>query len=147
MQLDYSAEFAKSFAGLLAHAKFSDIVSKVSQSALLKFGYGAKLGTADNQVNVLSANTDKFAGVIVHQHVEDGLITDQMPLSILKKGRIWVKVDANVVKGDAAFVRVAGGEVGVFRNAADGVNTIAVVGTFFSSANSGELAILELNIV
>lgn len=151
-QNSYEVNMDIAFEGMLADSLGAkDAHSKSVEGAGLEFGLGCALGTNDDQVKQLAAITDKFAGVLIHRHKEEGTLSDKESVSVLRKGRIYVKVETAVVQGDAAHVRaIAPGVevIGAFRNSADGVNTIDLSGlaTFKTSAAAGELAVLDINL-
>ncbi len=150
-QLNYNVNMDVAFEGMLADSGKIDALSKITEGASLEFGLGCALGTSDNQVAPLAAIADKFAGVVIHRHREEGELGDKVSVSVLRKGRIYVKVEEAVVKGDPAFVRAvaAGAErAGAFRKSADGTDTIDLTGKaeFVTSADAGELAVLDINL-
>jgi|LULL01.1.fsa_nt_gb hypothetical protein len=150
-QLNYNVNMDVAFEGMLADSGKIDALSKITEGASLEFGLGCALGTSDNQVAPLAAIADKFAGVVIHRHREEGELGDKVSVSVLRKGRIYVKVETDVQKGDAAFVRAVAVDperAGAFRNSADGTDTIDLTGKaeFVTSALAGELAVLDINL-
>ena len=150
-QLNYNVNMDVAFEGMLADSVKIAALSKITEGADLEFGLGCKKGTSDNQIVPLAANTDKFEGVIIHRHREEGELGDKVSVSLLRKGRIYVLVEQDVVAGEAAFVRAvaAGAErAGAFRKDADGGDAIDLTGKaeFVTSALAGELAVLDINL-
>lgn len=149
-QTNYQVNFDKAFEGLLADAKHESISRIVEGSGVL-FGKAVKQGTNDGQAVALSANTDKVLGVVVHKHIEKGELLEKDSISVLRRGRIYVKVEEAVVAGDPVFVRavVAGAEeAGSFRKSADSTDTIDLtsVAEFLTSAEAGEFAVVDINL-
>lgn len=150
-QTTYNEKMDVSFEGMLADSGRIDALSALIEgSDIAGFGLAVKRGTAENQVAALSANTDKVAGVVIHKHVESGLLEEFEDVSILRKGRIVVKVEEAVVAGDPVFVRAvtAGLEVaGAFRKSADSTDCIALTNCeFVTGAGIGGLAVVDLNL-
>lgn len=149
-QESYNVEMDVAFEGMLADSGRHDALSKVIEGAGLDFGLGCTYGTEEGQIKALSAITDKFAGCIIHKHVEDGVLVEKSAVSLMRKGRMYVKVEEAVAEGDPVHCRAIapGAEVvGAFRKSQDGVNTLEVKGAEFrSSAAAGGLAIIDFNL-
>lgn len=122
-QLSYETNFDEAFEGLLGDSNLLDAVSRLVEGAGVLFGHGVVRGTNDNQVAAPAADTDEFQGIAIHQHVEAGEVTDKMALSILRKGRIWVKINQDVLTSEGVFLSTVAAP-GVFRKAAIGSDTI-----------------------
>lgn len=150
MQTDYNAEMGVAFDGMLADSSGHDSISKVIDGDGLDFGLAATYGASEGQIKALSAITQKVAGIIMHKHVVNGVIAEKDVVALVRKGRIYVKVEEAVSEGDSVYVRaVAGaGEVaGAFRKSVDGTDTILLNGAEFrSGAAAGGLAIVEINL-
>lgn len=122
------------------------------------FGLAVAQGTRDEECRLLAATSDKVRGVAVYTHadmVNEGVSASagykpQMAVSVLAKGRIWVRPEVAVVAGDAVYVRaVAAGteRAGAFRPSADGSDTIQLSNSkFLTSAAGGALALVDLNV-
>lgn len=72
-------------------------------------------------------------------------------VTYLRRGRIWVTVEDNVVGGAAAFVRFTVEapdlQLGTFRSDADTDKAVALPGAIFrTSASAGGLAVVEINL-
>jgi hypothetical protein len=72
-------------------------------------------------------------------------------IEAVSRGRVWVKVEEAVVAHDPVFVRhtVNGGldQLGAFRKSADGGNaTLLAAAKYLTTAASGALALVELNL-
>lgn len=80
-----------------------------------------------------------FLGVAVRTMIKDTYAAGDL-VSVLKKGRVWVRVLAAVQAGDAAYVDDTNGS---FTNVSAGATQI-VGGTFKSNAAENELAELEI---
>lgn len=75
-------------------------------------------------------------------------------LPLMRRGRVWVKVEEAVVDGDAAFVRFATGsgtQLGAFRKTADTATAVALPGAYYVGASisvGGQLyAVVQLSLV
>lgn len=148
-QTTYNANFAKAFEGLLADVNNMDTLSKVGEGAI-GFGLGVVQGTLDEQAKAPTVITQKVLGVSIHKHIENGDTLDKRAFGVLRKGRIWVKVEEDVVAGDDVFMRavITGVEVaGAFRASADSTDCIdlSTKCEFRTSALAGELAVLDVN--
>jgi len=147
--------------GQKADAGFDDVNSYAAEGTV-PFGTGVVLGTDPaKQVAVASADTESFTGVALFTHrVTQGI--DQAAtageqystgaeyrngdtVNVLRRGRVYVEVTAEVAAGDDAFVDVTSeGEEGKFTDVA--LNNLATGGVFRSAAGVGELAIVEINL-
>lgn len=150
MQTNYNSEMSVGIEGMIADSGKIDAESAVIESGISTFGVAVTKGTGDSQVKALSAITQKVRGLVLHQNVNDGVIEAGLAVSILRKGRAYVKVEEAVTKGDKVFVRAVatGLEVaGAFRKTQDGTDCIELVNAeFVSSAAAGALAIVDLNL-
>lgn len=118
----------------------------------------AQGGDAVGRVGVdASLGSFKNAGVaVLNQFQDDTNFADGDMLSVLRKGRIWVKPENAVSVGDSAFARflVAGEtELGAFRGGNPGGTGSAPQGVkvegakFVTSASAGEPAMLEVDFI
>lgn len=103
-----------------------------------------------DQSGALAPGANMPAGIIIHTHATDtiGLQTETTDLlfkqgsalSLLTKGRIYVFSEADVVQGDAVYVRYSanGGntELGGWSNASDGGHNTLVRGAYFATAGA-----------
>lgn len=150
-QLDYSLYMNTAFIGLISDLQAHRIVSAAAEG-VVPFGIAVVPGTdAEKQIIVPTQTGEVFRGVsVATQAVEqnalgDAEYADTSVVSIMKQGTIWVRVNSNVLVDAAAFFVYTGAEVGQFRN--DGTSADAVpTGVFRSTANSGDLALLEINL-
>lgn len=141
MQTEYTIDQGKGFEGMLADGKHIDADSAILEGApgALRAGHAVKHGTEDNTFAVRAADTDSIAGVLIYRPLVDGAIEEGRAQTLLRKGRILVKVTTDVVRGEKAHVAAAG----TFSNA--GGTTLAN-SEFRTSALAGELAVLDLNL-
>lgn len=151
-QLNYDVNFEKAFEGMLGDVNNMDALSRVIEGSNVLFGKAVTFGTNDNQCKALSAISEKVAGVVIHKHVEEGILLEKEAVSLLRKGRIYVKVEEAVSPGDQVHVRaVVSGqeEAGSFRASADGTDTINISSKaeYLSSAEAGEFALVDINLV
>jgi len=148
--LSYNLYQGAAFAGLLYDIEGRRIVSACAEG-VIAFGSAVVPGTdATKQVKVPSATGQVFRGVAVSTWAKEqvagvGQYADKDSVNIAKQCVIWVEVNGNVVVDEAAYFVYTGADAGKFR--ADNTDADAVpTGVFRSSANSGELALLEINL-
>lgn len=166
MQTSYG-EMAAAFEGMLADAtivKHADTMVQGEASAEIPFGVAVAIETSPGtdgtpgKATLVNAAADKIAGVVLHHHAYDSRtelgttgLKPKTLLSVLRKGRVWVKTETAVVDGDRAHIRYAAGaggtQLGAFRNATVVSETIDATAqaVFRSTAAAGELAILEVD--
>ena len=158
MQTSYSVDQSAGKEGLKYDLGHSDVVTKNNDTDKLLIGKLVAKGAEELEAKAPAAATDITAdaiGVVLSVHdVESSDETEPSlpvgkPASIMKKGRVWVKVESAVVYGQAVHVRYAGaGSKGAFRGAAVADETAVLPNAkFLSSAGIGELAVLEVNLV
>jgi hypothetical protein len=158
MQTSYSVDQKAGSEGLKYDLGHSDVVTKNNDTEKLLIGKLVSKGGEELEAKAPVASTDITAdalGVVLASH--DMESTDETlpslpvgkPANVLKKGRVWVKVESAVDYGQAVHVRYAGaGAKGAFRGAAVADETAVLPGAkFLTSAGIGELAVLELNLV
>ena len=123
----------------------------------LPFGIAVTYGTAEKEVAAPSSGSDVIIGVVVRNmdkntshlsgtnQVEDGALHP-----VICEGMVYVEVEDAVTAGGQVFVRhtAAGAEVlGAFRSDADTSDAAALAGArYITSADAGELAVLQLNL-
>jgi hypothetical protein len=170
-QLSYSINLqAVSYPGQPADLSMQkDVLSGQAVAAALPYGVLVVLDSAN------SAGFDKIAaklpslaadittsgqplGVVVadQARAQDASVLTQYPqnsvVPVMRKGRIWVRVEEAVVDGDLPFVRFASGaggtQLGAFRKSADTATAAALPGAVFrSAASAGGYAVIQLNIL
>lgn len=88
------------------------------------------------------------AGIaLLNERKESTLHADGSAVAVLRNGRAYVTVQTEVTAGGPVFVRVAAGNIGVFRHDADTANAVQVTGAVYvTSAGAGEVAEVELNL-
>lgn len=149
-QLNYDVNFEKAFEGLLGDVNNIDSVSRLVEGAGVLFGRGVQSGTDEEQAKAagLGMTLPMFEGFSIHQPVEAGDLLETYPISVLRKGRIWVKTEDAIVKDGSVFLRLAAGEIGVVKASADASNTLDISSKVkvVKGALAGELALLEINI-
>jgi|GEM_PF-6666581 len=153
MQTVFNERKEIAFEGMLADSSMRTVVSKYAEGAGLEFGLGVTLGTdKEKQRKALSLVADIFAGVIVHEHTEEGAQpADKEGISVLEQGKIYVKVEEAVAPGDPVFVRaVAEGaeRAGAFRKSQDATDCIdlSAYAKWDSVAGADGLAVLHINL-
>lgn len=152
-QLNYNLYQGAAHAGLLYDIEPHRIITNAAEGAIL-FGRAVVAGTdAEKQVMLPDpSGLEKFRGVAKSTWAQEQDITgegqykDKAAVNVMKQGVIWVEINQNVLVDDIAyFVYTAGADLGKFRK--DDTNAILVpTGVFRSSANSGELVQLEINL-
>ncbi len=158
-QTSYSATMTYGIEGQLADSGPVDILSRVNGEASLEiaFGLGVKKGTGDEAVLSPTAEGDRIEGIVVHSHAYakttelDTGVKAKGSLSILRKGRILVKVEEAVVRGDRGWCRAVAGaggtRLGAWRKSDVGAETIdcTTQAEFLTSASANGLAVLEVD--
>ena len=156
----YGFELDVAQAGQKAGLDF-DHVESFAAEGTVPFGYGVVAGTADNQVEVAGDDGDDFVGISLFCHTRPQGIDqsaakgeqfstgaeyrDGDTVNVLRRGRVYVTVTANVSAGEDAYVDVlTSGEEGKFTNVS--TDNLATGGVFRSSASTGELAVVEVNL-
>lgn len=165
-QLSYTKNMAAAFAGMLADArtKIAETYLQGEASAEIPFGVavaegaiGAN-GTPNKGILMVDA-TSVIAGVLMHQHTyakDNELGTTGLkplvPMTLVKRGLMWVIVEDAVTKDNTAFVRhTANGagklQKGAFRSDADTANAIKARGfTYRSSTTGAGIALVEVDV-
>jgi hypothetical protein len=138
-QTSISASQAAAFAGLLVDTNDPGnvIESFISEeaSAEIPFGVAVAQGTADNGCKLPDTNTDFIRGIVVHHYAYEpgtqlgttGIVAGE-PVSVLRRGRIWVAPETASTPGERIYVRytagAGGSQLGALRDAAVGGETI-----------------------
>lgn len=147
-------------AGMISESAYQDIISRANDAAI-EMGLGVVVDdgatTPEHNCKVPAATGEITGGTFLGITVWDtGIESDgatgyeaNSVVSILRRGRVWVEVEAAVAVGGAVFCRfVADGEekLGAFRDDADTADAVAVPGAvYLTAAGDGELALVELN--
>lgn len=150
-QLTYNLYMGAKHIGMISDARPHLIETRAAEGIIL-FGYAIVEGTDPlTQVKIPAATGKAFRGISISTWAKeqdalgDGKYTDKEAVNILRRGEIWVMVNGNVTVDDAAYFVYTGADAGKFRN--DATNADAVpTGVFKNSANSGELALIEINL-
>ncbi len=143
--------------GQLADIGPHDIVTKINTSgAAIGFGLFVTKGSTDGSAVLPDATgevTGKVGlGVTVRTlHIVSGTgYADKGAMSVIKKGRVYVQVEDDVIAETAAFVRFVAGDgeqLGAFRSDADTADAVALPGAkFVTDASAGGIAVLDLNL-
>lgn len=150
-QITYNLYQAAAHIGLLYDIEPSTIVNACAEGQVF-FGHAVVAGTDPlTQVKMPTATGSVFRGVALSTWAKEqntsnaGLYNETEAVNILKQGAVWVRVNSNVAIDEAAYFVYTGANLGQFRN--DNTDADAVpTGVFRSTANSGELALLEINL-
>lgn len=160
VQTSYSTNLTAALEGQLADAGPHDIITMVNNEASAEMAFGLAVcfegSTDDKGALAPDATTDKIAGILVRSHayaqsdLGDTGVVPGGTLNVLRKGRVWVKPETAVVPGDRLYIRAVAGEgerEGAVDNGADSSDMIESKnqGVFLTSADAGELAILEVD--
>lgn len=118
-----------------------DTIDSLTAVGAVPFGAPVALDT-DETASVVNSTADKFVGIAVFTHARenDGVKTGYVEgdrMNVLRFGRIWVKVEAIVVKEDPAYVTAAGTITNV-------AGTNIPIGRFMTSAPDNGLAVVEV---
>jgi hypothetical protein len=162
-QTAYTDTMTAAFAGMLADNGPKDVDSAVNgeASAEMPFGVCAAFDTLDNECDLPAASTDRLRGLVIASQAYDptgttgnigtsGVKADHQ-VSLLRKGRMWVISEQDVVPGDRLFVRYASGaggtQLGGLRKAAVADETIDATsqGVFLSTGVAGVPVLLEVD--
>ena len=90
-----------------------------------------------------------FEGFVIHQDVEKGELVEKYAVSVLRKGRIWVKSENAIAKDGSVFLRIQNGALGAVRADAvvgDTLDISSKVKVVKGTSGADELALLEINI-
>lgn len=132
VQLAYSQEPERAFAGLLAGGPTDIVTRSLELAAGIPFGIALEPGTVRAvEVAPTTLTGFVFVGVAVHQHPRENLaqltdlgISDNEDVSVLRKGRIWVPSESTIVPYTSAVfarhtVNAGADQLGSFRLDAD----------------------------
>jgi len=161
-QTAYSVDPGLAFRGMLGDPNDDSFAIPLANGAAAAQGFGIMVRrdatNPEDQFDVFSATGQAPVGVLVHTQAQQNpalagsLGVDLLEMaSVLRRGRIWVRVEEAVAVGDPVFFRhTAGGggsEIGAFRNDADTASCDQVTAAAWlqGSAAAG-VALLELNI-
>ena len=162
MQLSYAINQSAAQAGQLYDIGENDFISAVNPSAVVPFGLALVQGASDGECKLPAASGDlaKLLGVsVLVQTKEQPLPSLSGPvvypigadIAILRKGRVYVKVEEAVNAMDSVFIRFASGaggtQLGAFRKSADSASAAQVSGCVYrTSAAIGGFAVVEFNL-
>ena len=158
-QTAYSVNQGVALEGGLYDIGDNDILSYLVQdSGGILFGKGVAQGTADDQAKLPAAAadvTDKFLGISqAVQGIEadsSGVVkyVQKAAMGVVRKGRVWVKVEEAVAPHDPVYCRYAAGGLGVgsFRKSTGTSEAALVSGAkYLTTAGANGLALVELNL-
>lgn len=139
-----------------------DHVEGFAAEGTVPFGVGLVAGTdAEKQVAVPDDDSGTFIGVSLFTHRQvQGIdqdaasgeqyssgaeYRDHDTVNVLRRGRVYVEVTEDVSAGDDAYVDVTtSGEEGKFTNVT--TDNLSTGGVFRTGADTGELAVVEINL-
>ena len=151
-QTSYGVNFENAFEGLLGDVNNIDSVSRIVEGAGVLFGRGVRSGTDEEQAKASSAGMTlaQFEGFTIHQSVEAGELAEKYAVSVLRKGRIWIKADEVMLKDGAVWLVLSGGEIGAVRATDAGAGASLDISSKCKVVKGavaiGDLALIEINI-
>lgn len=161
-QTSYSVDPAVGFRGLLADPNDDSFAIPLANGGAAAVGFGIMVKrdvtNPEDQFDVFTATGQDPVGILVHTQAQENpslagdLGVDQLEVaSVLRRGRIWVRVEEAVSVGDPVFFRhtagAGGSEIGAFRNDADTASCDQVTSAAWLQGSDGAgIALLELNI-
>lgn len=141
-QTAYAVDPDLGFRGLLGDPNADSYIIPMANGAAAAQGFGILVKrdavNPTDQFDIFSATGQDPLGVLVHtQAVEDPTLAGDLAValletaSVLRRGRIWVRVEEAVAPGDSVYFRhtASGGntELGAFRNDANGVAQVTTL--------------------
>lgn len=157
-QTAYSVNQGVALEGGLYDIGENDTMSYLVQDAAgISFGKGVSQGTADDQAKLPAAAGDVTTTFLGVSQAVQGIEADssgvvkylqKAAMSVVKKGRVWVKVEDAVTAQGAVYVRHAAGGLGVgsFAGAAGTGLALLPGAKYITSASANGLAVVELNL-
>lgn len=128
----------------------NDFVTVAQDANVLFTDWVVTAGAGQTVFTASYTTADFFRGVALHTHKEPRTdltvgYADKDTVSIMRKGRVWVKVNEAVVENDTAYcVLATATEEGLFCKTSTG--NIATGGKFITGAADNGLAVLEINL-
>jgi len=158
-QTSYSVNQAAGKEGMLYDVGNKDAISCIAEEAI-PFGKLVVRGTADNGAVLPAASGDvttaqKVLGMAMFDMAKEqdanGAVAyaNKDAVSVLRKGRAWVKVEEAVTPASSVYVRYAAGGngVGSFGDTAGTSERAALAGAkYLTSASADGLALIEFNL-
>lgn len=159
-QTSYAVDMSPAAAGMVADSGVMDVMTGENVAEAIPFGLFVSRDTAgDHRIKLPAAAADitdvkKARGVAMNQQaIESSASGDpQYPIKsavpVLKKGRIWVKVEEAVAPTDTVSIRhAAGGNgVGSFCKTADGSRALLAGAKYLTTAAANGLAVVEMDL-
>lgn len=147
IQTTYSQNIAAAVAGMLANQEHHEIISRnIEDAAGVGFGKVVLRGAADLGIIKPAAGASAYVGITVRNPAVDGggdLYPQYSPVSVLRRGVIWVTAGEAVAAGDAALYNDTTGAI--VKTAGAGV--IAIPGGKFElDAANGALVPLRIDL-
>ena len=107
----------------------------------------ARIPENENGIKPPDASDSSILGVSVKATpTENATYPAKSAVSVLRKGRIWVKVEEDVSPDDPVYVKYVG-DLGTFRKSDPGSEALQLQdAAWLTKADAGELAVLELNL-
>lgn len=139
-QLEYTIDQGLGIEGALADGHHYDADSGTMEGPIptnFRAGHAVKLGSKDNLFAPVTAGADKPHGIMIYRPLIDGAVLEKSSQTILRKGRVYVRVIAAVVRGEAAHVLPDG--------TISNTGGVKIPSEFRTSAAAGELAVLDVN--
>lgn len=155
-QLNYEFDMEIGQPGLLFDIGHSSVLTYRAEENI-PFGLGLVKGTGSEDAKLPEDDAGVFVGISIRtQAVEqdasgEAFYAEKSAVSVLTRGRIYVKVEQDVALGDPVFLRfevgAPGTAVGQFRKNADTDKAYLIEGArFVRAAQAGGLAVVEINL-
>ncbi len=155
-QLSYGYDMEIGQPGLLFDIGNNSVLTYRAEENI-NFGLGLVKGTGDSDALLPVDGDGDFIGVAIRtQGIEqngsgEAFYAEKSAVSVLNRGRIYVRSEQEVVAGDPVFLRfevgAPGTVLGAFRKDADTDKAYALSGVrFVRGAAAGGLAVIEINL-
>lgn len=154
-QLTYRTTHLPAYVGGRADSASYDAIAGFNAgAAALDFGQVVARGTASAThkpfdpvpARALASSSDVILGVALHDTAREKS-NDDVPVgdvfSIIRRGRVYVTAGADVEVGDPVHVNVA---TGALTNEEVEGDTVPLAASWGSTAQTGDVAVLELNL-
>lgn len=163
-QTSVATSLTRAFAGMLADSGPHDILSGYNGEASAEMPFGVVINetTTEQKYELPDAGGDKCRGVVVHSHAYSKGPSDPalgttgikagFPISVLRKGRIYMTVEDGCTAGQRLYTRIlagaGGSQEGAVRTTDPGggecIDTRAAMETL-SSCSAGGVAVVSVD--
>ena len=152
MTIPVGQEYMRPEGGIGKLANYQDTQADTMGVGPAAIKFGQAVQTADGEIAAPLAAEGVFLGVAIAKDyvkeitngVKTGVYNQYEALPVLRKGTIWVEVDEDVTKGQAAVANTATGN---FLPSSTVITTkTEKIGSFQSTAIAGDVAMLQINL-